>query len=369
MVKDKSNSKSFLKRIFGRSLILVWSAVATFLLTEILSASPSFTESVYSESIYPVIASVLTAFSRWFPFSLDDLFYIFLIAFGLICLLLVVFRRMRIRKFLTILVNSMAILYISFYLLWGFNYFREPLNERLEVVKSKPNTEEFLSVFKQVIQETNDSYIAMDSVNKQQIDSLVEVSYHRLSAFLKLDYPSGVRRAKTITFSKFFAAASVSGYYGPFFSEVQINRNLLPIEYPLVLAHEKAHQFGITSEAEANFYAWLVCTQSPSRELQYSANLYLLRYFIYEGYELKDFKELVVGIDKPVKDDLRKIREHWLKLRNKKIDAVAAKVNDAYLKTNKVEKGIEDYTGVVQFVMDFETDSLARKRVFSIRSQ
>ncbi|HKJ41153.1 MAG TPA: DUF3810 domain-containing protein [Sunxiuqinia sp.] len=344
-------------------MILVWVAAATFILTELFSVFPSFIESVYSESIYPIIASILTAFSHWFPFSLDDLFYILLIGFGVVCLLLVIFRKMKIRKFLVIQLNSLALVYILFYWLWGFNYFREPLNQRLELAKSTPNTEEFVSVFKQIIRQTNSSYILMDSINKPQIDSLVEASYQRLSGFLKLDYPSGARRAKPITFSDFFAAASISGYYGPFLSEVQINRNLLPVEYPFVLAHEKAHQFGITSEAEANFYAWLVCTQSPSKLLQYSANLYVLRYFIYEGYELTDIKELAAEINEPVKLDLRKIREHWMKLRNKKIDAVATKVNDAYLKTNKVEKGIEDYTGVVQFVMDFETNSLAREKV------
>ena len=369
MANFQFNKKQLFHFIFGRSMILVWLAIATFLLTELFNAFPSFTESVYSESIYPVIASVLTAFSRWFPFSLDDLFYILLIGFGVVCLVLVIFRKLRFRKFLIIVLNSLALVYILFYWLWGFNYFREPLNRRLDVVKSKPNTEEFVNVFKRIIQQTNNSYIAMDSISKPKIDSLVEASYHRLSGFLKLDYPSGVRRAKPITFSNFFAAASISGYYGPFLSEVQINRNLLPVEYPFVLAHEKAHQFGITSEAEANFYAWLVCSRSPSIQLQYSADLYVLRYFIYQGYELKDFKELAAKIDDPVKADFRRIREHWLKLRNKRIDAVATKVNDAYLKTNKVEKGIEDYTGVVQFVMDFETDSLARGKVSSDRSQ
>lgn len=358
-----AKSKFILKRIFNRHTILIWLAVATFLLTEVLSRFPSFTESVYSESIYPIIATILTTFSRWFPFSMDDLFYVLLIVFGIICLLLVIFRKLKIRKFLVILVNSLALLYILFYWLWGFNYFREPLNERLDITNSKPDTEEFVDVFKQLIQNTNDSYVPMDSISKQHIDSLVEASYHRLSRFLKLDYPSGSRRAKPITFSKFFAAASISGYYGPFLSEVQVNSKILPVEYPLVLAHEKAHQFGITSEAEANFYSWLVCTQSPSKQLQYSANLYLLRYFVYEGYQLKNFKQLAEKIDEPVKADFRRIREHWMQMRNKKIDAVATKVNDAYLKTNKVEKGIEDYTGVVQFVMDFETDSIAQQRL------
>lgn len=62
-------------------------------------------------------------------------------------------------------------------------------------------------------------------------------------------------------------------------------------------------------------------------------------------------------------NDIREMQQHWERMRNEKIDKVAGKVNDVYLKTNKVKRGIEDYFGVVQFVMDFKTDSLAQKRV------
>jgi hypothetical protein len=67
-------------------------------------------------------------------------------------------------------------------------------------------------------------------------------------------------------------------------------------------------------------------------------------------------------ISKPVINDIRKVQKHWEALRSEKIEKVAGKVNDVYLKTNKVEKGIEDYFGVVQFVMDFSTDSLSQQR-------
>jgi hypothetical protein len=66
---------------------------------------------------------------------------------------------------------------------------------------------------------------------------------------------------------------------------------------------------------------------------------------------------------------MRRIQKHWESLRNEQVDKAAGKVNDAYLKTNKIEKGVEDYFGVVQFVMDFETDSMAQKRVFSLSVQ
>jgi hypothetical protein len=49
-------------------------------------------------------------------------------------------------------------------------------------------------------------------------------------------------------------------------------------------------------------------------------------------------------------------------MRNEKVDEIASKVNDAYLKSNKIEKGIEDYTGVVKFVMDFSQDTVYQKK-------
>ena len=141
-----------------------------------------------------------------------------------------------------------------------------------------------------------------------------------------------------------------------------MNSYILPVEYPFVLAHEKAHQFGITNEAEANFYAWLVCTNSNSKQLQYSANLHVLRYFLYQAYQLEEYPEMIAKLDERVKNDLQRISENWRKLRNEKIDKVASKANDIYLKTNKIENGIEEYHGVLKFVMDYAYDSNSKER-------
>ncbi|MGQ7868932.1 DUF3810 domain-containing protein [Sunxiuqinia sp. sy24] len=357
------NRKERLKRIFGKRWLALWLAVLTFLLTELLAAFPTGTEAVYARGIYPHIATFLSAFSCWFHFSLDDLLYVALILLGGVSLLALIFRRINWRGFVRFWLNTLALFYVLFYWLWGFNYYRLDLNERLQIAESVADTDVFVAVWEDLISQTNKSYLLVDSVDFDWVDERVEASYEQLAPFLEINYAAGMRRAKAITFSGFFAKAGISGYYGPFFNEVQLNRHLLPVEYPLVLAHEKAHQLGITSEAEANFYAWMVCSQSSDQLLQYSANLYLLRYFIYEGYQLEAYAELVKQIEEPVKADFRRIREHWLSLRNVTIDQYASKVNDAYLKTNKVEKGIEDYTGVVKFVMDFSVDSLATQRV------
>ena len=339
-------------------LVLPAFAVFTFFLTELAARNPELVEKYYAQGFYPVIATFFSFFSSLFPFSLGDLFYGFLILLPVILILLVVLKRISWKFALKFGLNILALTYISFYFLWGFNYYRSDLNRRLEISEQKADTEDFIRVFESLVDQANASHTDFETITKAEIDSLVEVSFEKWASVLKLKYPLGKRRAKEITMSRFFAQAGISGYYGPFFNEVHINRYNLPPEYPFVLAHEKAHQFGITSEAEANFYAWVVCSQSESKHLQYSANLAILRYFLYQGSRLEELPQIIAKLDEEVKVDLRKIQEHWLELRNEKIDYAATKVNDTYLKTNKIEQGVRDYTGVVKHVMDFSTDSL-----------
>lgn len=337
-------------------------ALAVFCLTEYFAQNPNISETVYSQKIYPKIATVFSFVSNIFPFSLDDLFYLFLIVIAILLILFLIFKKIALKNAGKIIVNALATIYILFYVLWGFNYYRENLNERLELAEQKPNAAVFIQQFEILIENTNNSFCSFKTFDKKEIDLLIEKSYKNLATTLKIDYPSGKRKDKKITFSRFFAEAGISGYYGPFFNEVHVNTKVLPIEYPFVLAHEKAHQFGITSEAEANFYAWLICTKSNSKQLQYSANLNILRFFLNQGYQLEKYPEIISKLDKKAKTDIRAISENWERLRNEKVDKVATKINDTYLKTNKIEKGIEDYKGVVKFVMDFSLDSAFQKK-------
>ncbi|MDP2889941.1 MAG: DUF3810 domain-containing protein [Bacteroidota bacterium] len=346
---------------FGLAALPIWLALATYGLTELFSRHPGVTETVYSQTFYPIVAFLLSFVNKWVRFSLDDAFYGLLALFLVVLVILVIFRKIQFGRFILMVIQTLAICYVLFYWFWGFNYYRTGINERLSITKSKPDTVQFVRVLENLIAQTNASYCTFENVSFSTIDSLVEASYKKNASFLKVKYPQGKRVSKPITLSNFFAKASIAGYYGPFFSEVHLNDSLLMIEYPQVLAHEFAHQFGITSEAEANFYAWMVCAQSDSKHLQYSANISMENYFLSQSKHLHNFPDLVRQIDKPVIDDIRKVQKHWASMRNEKIDKAAGKVNDVYLKTNKIEKGIEDYFGVVQFVMDFETDSVAQR--------
>lgn len=329
-------------------------ALLTFLLVETVSGKPQFVERYYSTGFYPLIAKAFSPVSSLIPFSLSDLFYAALILFVPVMLVLALFRKIRIKKVLLLTINIIAAAYTLFYVLWGFNYFREPFNARFEIPKTEADNEVFLQVFSLLAEQAvSNICIFPEEISLKQIDSLTEAAYRKNAGFLQIKYPMGRRKPKYITLSNFFAKAGISGYYGPFFNEVHINSKLHPLEIPVVTAHEKAHQLGITSEAEANFYAWYVCAHSNSEWLRYSAALYIIRYFLNHGYDIDGFGTVVKEIPQPVRNDLNAIRQHWLALFDEKVSDAAHKANDAYLKTNKIEKGAKDYAGVVAYVMDF----------------
>ncbi|MFQ9022452.1 MAG: DUF3810 family protein [Parabacteroides merdae] len=71
---------------------------------------------------------------------------------------------------------------------------------------------------------------------------------------------------------------------GPFFTEYNLNPDLLPVQYPFTYAHEMAHVLGISSEAEANLYGFLVCSRSGVPEIRFSAYFALLPYVLSNAY-------------------------------------------------------------------------------------
>jgi len=339
-----------------RFILIFWPfalAALIFLCVRFALRNPGLVEQYYSRGIYLQIAKLVSAFSRLFTFSLWDIFWM-LIILSIICsLILIVLRKVKPGWYFLRLAHLFALLYTFFYLLWGFNYFRPKIEIRIGWEKPKSDETIFRSTLDSIISHCNSSYISVLPSDYQKVDSLIEESYLKNSLELGISYPNGSRRPKTMLFSSFFAKSGVSGYFGPFFNEIHLNYYLLPMEYPFVLAHEKAHQFGITNEAEANLVAFVVCITSKDHRLQYSGYVNLLTYFLSDAVSLKDIKEYIRKIDKSVILDLRFQRSHWQGLQNKTIDRVQTAANNAYLKTNHIEEGVKNYNKVVALVISY----------------
>jgi len=336
-------------------------ALAVFLSTRIAISNGAFVERFYSRGIYPVIASSFSRVSNLVPFSIWDVFWIVFLLTLISGLVLVVFRKIKLWWYLLRTLQVVAFLYCFFYIIWGYNYFRPQMQDRIGWITPASDTILFRQVLDSIISETNINYTTVSPSDYRDIDKLVEKSYQAQSRQLGLRYPNGRRRPKTMILSKFYGKAGLSGYFGPFFNEIHLNGTLLPMDYPFVLGHEKAHQFGITSEAEANLAGFIVCVTSGDRRLRYSGYLSLLLYFLSDASHLKEYHAIIKTIDPRVLSDLRYRQKYYQGLENITLSDMQTAANNRYLKVNHIEKGVLNYNQVVSLVITWYYNTTSGK--------
>jgi hypothetical protein len=336
-------------------------AALVFVSLKIAVRNQGMVELYYSTGLYPHIAKIFSSFSRLIPFSLWDLFWLLIILLIISGLFFVIFKKMKFRRYILLIARLLALLYSFFYILWGFNYFRPTIETRIGWEKQRTDEINFRSILDSLIIRTNLSHISVSASDYSEIDKLLEVSYQKNSQLFGISYPGGTRRPKKMLFSSVFIKLGVSGYFGPFFNEIHVNGRLLPMDYPFVLAHEKAHQFGINSEAEANLAAFIVCTTSDDLRLQYSGYILMLHYFLTDATKFDDYQDYIKKIETPVLMDLRFRQRYYRVLLNETLDKIQTAINDFYLKNNHIQDGVKNYNHVVALVISWYYNYNLRK--------
>ena len=247
--------------VLGVLLGLVW-------LTQLIPALATF----YSQTVYPCFSYILSSFSNLFPFAIGDLF-IFLSIAGII--IYPIYTRLRKKtpwkKILLRDGEYLLWVYVWFYLAWGLNYSQKNFYQRTEIPYTAYTPENFQKFVNEYITRLNRSYTPINSINRDLIREETVRLYKQLSDSLGVHRPPhDAPRVKTMMFTPFISMVGVTGSMGPFFCEFTLNGDLLPANYPATYAHELAHLLGITSEAEANFYAYQVCTRSQAMGIRFS---------------------------------------------------------------------------------------------------
>ena len=303
----------------------------------------------YMQHVYPAVAIILSTLSGVFPFSLYDLFIITALLYLIILILFVITGKKGFKKFLYSLVRFVTMLVAWFYFAWGISYFREDFYAKSDLKETSFDAENLKKFVVHFIADANEAYVDFDVMDRAGVRQELEKSYHTLHGELGIDYPNGKRRAKPMLFEPLYSKMGISGYLGPFFNEIHVNNYSLDITYPFTLAHEMAHQFGIAHESEANLYAFIVCLGSEDERIRYSAYLSTLLYLVNDAAEFlpDEVDSLTSAIRPEIIADLRRNRKHWLAVRDRSLSEVQDRAYDAYLKTNKVSSGRDNYSEVV----------------------
>ena len=345
--------------------ILSLSLPVQILLIGWASAHPAWVERWYSRGVYPWISRFFRALYGWVPFSVGDLLY------GLLFVAAVVFiwkRRHRIRRqfagFLRDLVAGLAVLHATFYLLWGLNYFREPLSNQLDLDEAYTQAE--LIRFCEVLTAT---------VNRMQSDLVgdsltpVRVPYSKTEILNKTveGYEALAGRypqfryiqpsLKKSLMSTLLTYMGYGGYLNPFTGEAQVNARLPEFRFPVVSGHEVGHQLGYSAENETNFIGYLVSLNHSDPYFRYSASAYALSYCLGE-LERRDpeaRKAVARQLNPGVRTNYEELQTFWESFQNP-MEPVFKAIFNRYLEANRQQDGIASYNRVVSLMIAYHRE-------------
>jgi hypothetical protein len=310
---------------------------------------PPLVEGVYSVNWYPVLQNFLTGFSSLVPFALLDAAVLAIVVLGLTS----VVRRWRrqgrsaaLRSGATSLIVVVSIVTLVFEAFWGFNYRRVPLETKLEYDRSRV-TRDATVRFARLAGERINALEPRKAANASSHESLVR-AFAETQRRLGAERTARAAGPKRSIFSWYLRMAGIDGMIVPWFLEIVVNPDVLPVEYPFTVAHEWAHLAGYANESEANFVAWLTCLAADDRA-QYSGWLEAFQYA--RASVPRDVRrEVDRGLAPGVVADLQAIAER-LGTMDPAVSGFARNVYDSYLRVQGVDEGIASYGAMLRLML------------------
>lgn len=324
----------------------------------------------YAREIYPFLSFVLSAIASVVPFSLDE-WLVVSAALGLLVFPFAARRRgwgwgrVLLREALCVLW-----IYVWFYAGWGLNYYRDGFYQRAGVAPAEYDAEAFRSFLDDYTSGLDSSYRECLSVYgslpdpahrawdrkdfRKGAEEKVKHLYRSVPEHFGLSCPKVFQHPKFTCFNPVYSGVGVLGFMGPFFAESHVNRDLSVIEYPFTYAHELSHLLGVSSEAEANFWAYNVCVLSDDTLVRYSGFFSLLPYVVSNARGLlseDEFKEWIQTVEPAVLEQLRVRQGQWRERYSPFIGRIQNAMYEAYLKGNRISSGQKNYGEVILLLM------------------
>lgn len=331
------------KNIFLKNKFWAIILVAQFSLFYILSKI-NFAVDFFSKLFDWKKNSHILLFSK-FGFSAGDVIYTF-VSLYLIYAIINLIRKKKsdTLKQLFIFIN---ISYFVYQCCWGMLYFQKPIIEKLPRKEFtdrelKNLTIKYLRLCKQTREKVSEDRNGVFAIrNVQNIEKEILSQQKYLPAKITFKESIKVLSVKHSLYKSTMNYTGILGYYNPFTAESQYNPNLPATQVPFTLAHEMSHQLGFAREQEASFIAYLCAKNSTNLDLQYSAQLYVLKSLLRNlSINNKSFvKDILSKYSEKMKKDRLNELEFW-----KNHESVLADIfgftNDLFLKSNQQDGSI-----------------------------
>ena len=271
---------------------------------------------------------------------------------------------------------DLGVVVVLFYALWGFNYARPPLTERAGFpVVEQVTVEELAGLARAAVDATNGVYLALHGqedaghptvaarADRRALFAALAAGWRHVADSLRLEAPVGWRfgRPKAFLFAGGFKRMGVSGMYSPFTGEALVVGDLPAVSYPKSAAHELAHQRGITHEAEANLLGYLAAAWSANLHARYSAHAFAVRQLVptLGRADHERGRDEAARLYAGVRRDLEDLERYWAQYEGP-LEEVGTRVNDAFLRSNRIDEGVVAYSRSVELLIAFARSRAGR---------
>ena len=336
---------------------------------------------IYTTRIYPIIGTLLSPISGFFPFAVGDIFITLSIAWVIFYPIYEIGLRKKLARryfFLAAKRGSypkkkvvfgrvaeyLLWVYAWFYIAWGLNYSQPNIYDRIGMKPVEVSEAKFKAFAYQYADSLNALSISEKSFFSDNIadDGLKNRVWDAiLKEYNKIGYKEGINapfnqhpHAKTMVFTPISSMSGVTGSMGPFFCEFTLNGDILPHDYPATYAHEFAHFLGVANEGEANFYSYIVCTASADKQVRFSGYYHIFFHVLNNVFDIlgeKEGERFLKYIRPEIIQLAKSDRHYWLSKRCKVLDAAQDFIFDFYLKGNHVAEGRKSYSGVIGLIL------------------
>ena len=321
-----------------------------------------FIENFYSNHLYVFISEKLRIFNYWTDIPVGDLIYILLF---FIVLYKIFMNAKSLRNLLIELGALLTIMSILFYFLWGMNYKRISIKNKI-VSNQEVDIVKLVDFTNQLIDKTNKKHLDLfnsDSIIPVDNRSFEEIKNTSISDFKNLNtlkqeifqnfdytYPS----IKKSLFSNALTFMGFSGYINPFTGEANINEKIPKNSIPFVINHEIAHQLGTASERDANFISYISLLNSSNQFHEFLALSYSLRVCLNELYvnDRDSYSNSIKKINIGIINNYKQTQNFWSKY-NGPVEVISKNIYDKFLKQNDLKTGIKNYGETISLILSY----------------
>ena len=345
-----------------KNYILPLFLIVQIVFLKIIIFFPDIIERFYSNGLYVYSSRVSRIVLGKIPFSVGDVLYLILIFWILKC----IYKsrtswKLDCKNAILNFLSYVSLFYFAFHILWGLNYYRVPLFEKMNIKTDYSNEDLYVFTEKLILKTNAIQYQITKNKNSKVTNFYLQDSIFKMSQNgydeLANEYPFfkyEIASRKKSLFSLPLTYMGFGGYLNPFTNEAQVNYKLPMVGFPNVVCHEMAHQMGYASESECNFIGFLACVKNDNLYFKYSAYSNALRYCM-NGIALKNetkFNYFKAKINSGVLVNYEESEAFW-----KQYDTIIDKgfhaFYDQFLKMNEQQDGIESYSKFVDLLINY----------------